>query len=84
MEVSILQGTPAICPPEGAYSPIESIGYHPNQEEWQAKFMEYAEMAKRMGIIRYQEESVFIKEWGCYVDYLKNHCEQLNTLAGLI
>lgn len=53
----------------------------PTKEDWQK--MEYAEMAKLMGRMKNQEEKTLNKEWGEIVDYLKNYCKQLKTLAGL-
>uniref|UniRef100_A0A670ICM2 Reverse transcriptase domain-containing protein n=1 Tax=Podarcis muralis TaxID=64176 RepID=A0A670ICM2_PODMU len=54
----------------------------PTVEEWRAKLIEYAELDKLTGKIRYTKDQKFIKDWEKFVCYLENKYGVKTTLAG--
>uniref|UniRef100_A0A670HNW0 Reverse transcriptase domain-containing protein n=1 Tax=Podarcis muralis TaxID=64176 RepID=A0A670HNW0_PODMU len=54
----------------------------PTVDEWRTKVLDYAEMDKLTGKIRYIRDQKYIKEWGKFVDYLEYISEGQITLTG--
>uniref|UniRef100_A0A670JS00 Reverse transcriptase domain-containing protein n=1 Tax=Podarcis muralis TaxID=64176 RepID=A0A670JS00_PODMU len=54
----------------------------PTVEEWRAKLLDYAELDKLTGKIRYIRNQKFNKEWEKFVDYLEQLSEGQITLTG--
>lgn len=54
----------------------------PTVEEWRSKLLDYAELDKLTGKVRYIRDQKFIKDWGKYVDYLESISEGKTTLKG--
>uniref|UniRef100_A0A670IBL2 Reverse transcriptase domain-containing protein n=1 Tax=Podarcis muralis TaxID=64176 RepID=A0A670IBL2_PODMU len=55
----------------------------PTIEEWRSKLLDYVELDKLTGKIRYAKDQKFTKDWEKLVDYLKNTCGLNTTLVGL-
>lgn len=55
----------------------------PTKEDWQQKLMVCAEKVKLTRRLRDQEERCFNVEQGNFLDYMKNFCKHLKSLAGL-
>uniref|UniRef100_A0A670J9A9 Reverse transcriptase domain-containing protein n=1 Tax=Podarcis muralis TaxID=64176 RepID=A0A670J9A9_PODMU len=54
----------------------------PRVEEWRTKLIEYAELDKLTGKIRYTKDQKFIEDWKKFVGYLENNCDVNTTLVG--
>uniref|UniRef100_A0A670JGC5 Reverse transcriptase domain-containing protein n=1 Tax=Podarcis muralis TaxID=64176 RepID=A0A670JGC5_PODMU len=54
----------------------------PTIEEWRAKLLDYAEMDKMTGKIRYSKDQRFIKDWESFTKYLENLSDGQITLVG--
>uniref|UniRef100_A0A670HWB0 Reverse transcriptase domain-containing protein n=1 Tax=Podarcis muralis TaxID=64176 RepID=A0A670HWB0_PODMU len=54
----------------------------PKVEEWRVKLIEYAELDKLTGKIRYKKDQKFIKDWEKFVCYLENNYGVNTTLVG--
>uniref|UniRef100_A0A670KIE8 Reverse transcriptase domain-containing protein n=1 Tax=Podarcis muralis TaxID=64176 RepID=A0A670KIE8_PODMU len=54
----------------------------PTVEEWRVKLIEYAELDRLTGKIRYTKDQKFIEDWGKFVGYLENNCDVNTTLVG--
>uniref|UniRef100_A0A670IZE6 Reverse transcriptase domain-containing protein n=1 Tax=Podarcis muralis TaxID=64176 RepID=A0A670IZE6_PODMU len=54
----------------------------PTIEEWRAKLLDYAEMDKMTGKIRYSKDQRFIEEWENFTNYLEKLSEGQITLVG--
>lgn len=46
--------------------------------------LEYAEMAKLTVKIRHQDEKKFDRDWIKFINYIKEHCKYVKTIAGLV
>uniref|UniRef100_A0A670IED3 Reverse transcriptase domain-containing protein n=1 Tax=Podarcis muralis TaxID=64176 RepID=A0A670IED3_PODMU len=54
----------------------------PTTEEWRSKLLDYAELDRLTGKIRYKRDQEFLKDWGKYVEYLECISEGKTTLKG--
>uniref|UniRef100_A0A670HPA6 Reverse transcriptase domain-containing protein n=1 Tax=Podarcis muralis TaxID=64176 RepID=A0A670HPA6_PODMU len=54
----------------------------PTLEEWRYKLLEYAEMDRLSGKIRYIKDQRFVKDWESFTKYLENLTDDQITLVG--